>query len=83
MQSGRLLIRGGDAGQLAHQLKSFRQKGPFSPASGATGDWREWIGIVDAQNGPEVAALAAKVEELSRVCARLSRENVQLHGMVA
>jgi hypothetical protein len=38
---------------------------------------------VDAQNGSELAALAAKVEELSRVCARLSQENAQLHDMVA
>jgi hypothetical protein len=38
---------------------------------------------VDAQNESELAALAAKVEELSRVCARLSQENAQLHGIVA
>lgn len=38
---------------------------------------------MDAQNGSELAALAAKVEELGRVCARLSQENAQLHGIVA
>jgi hypothetical protein len=38
---------------------------------------------VDAHNESELAALAAKVEELSRVCARLSQENAQLHGIVA
>ncbi len=38
---------------------------------------------MDAQNESELAALAAKVEELSRVCARLSQENAQLHGVVA
>lgn len=36
---------------------------------------------MDAHNGSELAALAAKVEELSRVCARLSQENAQLHGI--
>lgn len=38
---------------------------------------------MDDHNGSELAALAAEVEELSRVCARLSRENTQLHGIVA
>lgn len=45
------------------------------------GDWREGSWNVDAHNGSELAALAAKVEELSRVCARLSQENAQLHGI--
>jgi hypothetical protein len=38
---------------------------------------------VDAEKRSELAALAAKVDELSRVCAQLSQENAQLHGMVA
>jgi len=41
------------------------------------------MGNVDAQNGSELTALAAKVEELSRVCARLSEENAHLHALVA
>lgn len=38
---------------------------------------------MDAHNGSELAELAAKVGELSRVCARLSQENAQLHDIVA
>jgi len=38
---------------------------------------------VDARNTSELAALAARVEELSQACTRLSQENAQLHGVVA
>jgi hypothetical protein len=62
---------------------SSRQEGRFSPIGGAAGDRRERIGIVDAQNKSELAALAARVEELSQTCTRLSQENAQLRGMVA
>ena len=38
---------------------------------------------MDAQNGADYAALAAKLEELSQVCGRLSRENADLRARVA
>ena len=38
---------------------------------------------MDAAGGFELAALAAKVDELSRVCARLGQENAELRDQVS
>jgi hypothetical protein len=38
---------------------------------------------MDARNGSEFAALAARLDELSEVCARLSRENADLRAEVS